>query len=313
MSGKGSDTTDCSGKGRGCDGTSDVRRRVRAGLQSFLCGDQGGDCSVAGSGGCHTLWRTERGWGGRERTPGRGVLSSQRGEHSEVPRSARGDAHRRLLWRKGWGGAETAGRGPYQLRARALEALLGAPSWRRNESEPGRIPEGKARPRAPGSPRSRRQRSRSLAASCLTAGRGSRVPDPSTRPAPTGGFREQPPNKREPARITGAGSVCHHVRRRAGNTQREGTCRCRQSPQSPQSPNPLPILPARAWANSLPPARPRPRVPVGPAGSGSGGGRLSCAIPPARSSQLCLIGLPCKVPSPPSAHLSWAGVCRGLL
>lgn len=111
MPGKGSDTTDCSGRGRGCDGTSDVRRRVRAGVQSFLCGDQGGDCSVAGSGGCHTLWRTERGWGGGERTPGRGVLSSQRGEHSEVPRNARGDAHRRLLWRKGWGGAETAGEG----------------------------------------------------------------------------------------------------------------------------------------------------------------------------------------------------------
>lgn len=35
-------------------------------------------------------------------------------------------------------------------------------------------------------------------------------------------FRELPLNKRELARITGAGSGCHHARRRAGNTQKGG-------------------------------------------------------------------------------------------
>lgn len=128
---------------------------------------------MAGSGGGHKAVRY------RKRLPGCGDLK-RRGEHSGSSRSPRGEARKEgPLAKVGPGEQRRPGRGPYQPRVRALGALLGAPSWKRNEPEPGRIPEGRARPRAPRSPRSRRQRSRSPVASCPPAGPGSRFPDPS--------------------------------------------------------------------------------------------------------------------------------------
>lgn len=257
-------------------------------MESFLCRHEGGERSVAGSGGCHKAVRY------RKRLPGCGDLK-RRGEHSGASRSPRGEARKEgPLAKVGPGEQRRPGRGPYQPRVRALGALLGAPSWKRNEPEPGRIPEGRARPRAPRPPRSRRQRSRSPVASCPPAEPGSRFPDPS-RSLP-GCFREPPLNKRELARITGASSGCHHVRRRAGNTQKGGRWRALGVPHSP---DPLRVLPARALGNSLRPARPRPAFQSGLLGLFGRWRNVPCAVSPARSFPLGHIGLLSQVPSPP--------------
>lgn len=124
-------------------------------------------------------------------------------------------------------------------------------------------------------------------------------PHPSQLRAPsrvslgTGCFREQPLNKLELARVTGGDSCRHHVRRRARNMQNRRTL--------PGAGNPrvlLRVLPARALAPSLPPARPRPRFPDGGVGCVSRGlENLTCAIPPAGSFRMCHLSLLSLVPS----------------
>lgn len=182
------------------------------------------------------------------------------------------------------------GSDPYQSRVRALGALLVAPSRKTKKQEPGRIPEGRARARAPRSLRSRRRRSRSPAALCPPAGRGSRLPtrDKPLSESSASASREPPLSKYEQEGLTGSQRrrVCGapEIRKGAGTSGRS----------LPELPDPACTSGAPSW---------RPQLPLCCSVFLRGADRLPCGTSPARSCHAFCSFVPhpfAKAPSPPS-------------
>lgn len=123
-----------------------------------------------GSGDCHNVAEyIKSGWSCRKEAPGGGDKNGRRDHPGAREVAHKAGFERKDLEVEEGPGTETSGEGPYQPRVQ-LGALPGAPSWKRSERESGRIPEGRARLRAPRSLCSRRRRSQSPAASCPPAG-----------------------------------------------------------------------------------------------------------------------------------------------
>jgi hypothetical protein len=108
--------------------------------------------------------KVSRGGAQNERRP-----PESSGAQTEGPLREAGPKERRPWGLGGRGGS------PYRPRARAPGALLCARSWKRNEQGPGRIPEGRSRPRSLQLLRNWRRRPRSPTASCAPAGQGGRA------------------------------------------------------------------------------------------------------------------------------------------